>query len=51
MEAAGQGLALGCSFEQIIRIIEGLEERSRQAFSLDTCHTFVAEYGLRTKSR
>jgi len=46
---AGQGTALGCSFEQIARIIEGVKESSRLVFCLDTCHIFVAGYDLRTK--
>lgn len=46
---AGQGTALGCSFEQIARIIDGVTESSRLAFCLDTCHIFVAGYDLRTK--
>jgi len=46
---AGQGTALGCSFEQIARIIKGVKESSRLVFCLDTCHIFVAGYDLRTK--
>ena len=46
---AGQGSALGCSFEQIARIIEGVKEHSGLAFCLDTCHIFVAGYDVRTK--
>ena len=47
--AAGQGTALGGSLEQIARIIERVKENSRLAFCLDTCHTFVAGYDLRTE--
>ncbi|MBN2539360.1 MAG: deoxyribonuclease IV [Deltaproteobacteria bacterium] len=46
---AGQGTALGGSLEQIARIIERVKENSRLAFCLDTCHTFVAGYDLRTR--
>jgi len=40
---------LGKSPEQIALIIERGKENSRLAFCLDTCHVFVAGYGLRTE--
>jgi len=46
---AGQGTALGGSFEDLARIIERVKEDSRLVFCLDTCHAFVAGYDLRTQ--
>jgi deoxyribonuclease-4 len=45
---AGQGSNLGCRFEEIARIIELVEDRSRVGVCLDTCHMFAAGYDLRT---
>lgn len=45
---AGQGSTLGHRFEHLAEIIEGVEDRSRVGVCLDTCHTFVAGYDLRT---
>jgi deoxyribonuclease IV len=45
---AGQGSTLGFRFEQIAEIIEGVEDKQRVGVCLDTCHTFVAGYDLRT---
>jgi len=46
---AGQGTALGGNLEHLARIIERVKEDSRLVFCLDTCHTFVAGYDLRTR--
>ncbi len=45
---AGQGSNLGFRFEQIARIIDGIEDRSRTGVCLDTCHLFASGYDLRT---
>ncbi|MBA1446267.1 MAG: deoxyribonuclease IV [Chromatiales bacterium] len=45
---AGQGSTLGYRFEQLARIIEGVEDKHRVGVCLDTCHTFVSGYDLRT---
>jgi deoxyribonuclease-4 len=45
---AGQGSTLGYRFEHLAQIIEWVEDRSRVGVCLDTCHTFVAGYDLRT---
>ncbi len=45
---AGQGSTLGYRFEHLAEIIQGVEDRSRVGVCLDTCHTFVAGYDLRT---
>ena len=47
---AGQGSTLGYRFEQLAAIIEGVEDQSRVGVCLDTCHTFVAGYDLRTEA-
>ena len=45
---AGQGSTLGYTFEHLAAIIDGVEDRSRVGVCLDTCHTFVAGYDLRS---
>jgi deoxyribonuclease-4 len=45
---AGQGSTLGYRFEHLAEIIDGVEDRSRVGVCLDTCHSFVAGYDLRT---
>ncbi|BDY03564.1 deoxyribonuclease IV [Ferrimonas sp. YFM] len=43
---AGQGSNMGHRFEQLARIIELVEDKSRVGVCLDTCHTFAAGYDL-----
>jgi deoxyribonuclease IV len=45
---AGQGSNLGYRFEQIARMIELVDDRSRVGVCLDTAHAFAAGYDLRT---
>ncbi|MES9940494.1 MAG: deoxyribonuclease IV [Candidatus Thiodiazotropha sp. 6PLUC2] len=45
---AGQGSTLGYDFGHLATIIDGIEDKSRIGVCLDTCHTFVAGYDLRT---
>ncbi|MES9844292.1 MAG: deoxyribonuclease IV [Candidatus Sedimenticola sp. PURPLELP] len=45
---AGQGSNLGYRFEHLAHIIDRVEDKSRVGVCLDTCHTFVAGYDLRT---
>ena len=45
---AGQGSTLGYRFEHLAHIIENVEDKTRVGVCLDTCHTFVAGYDLRT---
>jgi deoxyribonuclease-4 len=47
---AGQGTSLGYRLEQIAQIINRVEEGSRLAFCLDTCHAFAAGYELRSEA-
>ena len=46
---AGQGTEIGYNFEQIKKIIEGVEENARLGVCLDTAHTFEAGYDLSNK--
>jgi deoxyribonuclease IV len=46
---AGQGSNLGYTFEHLAHIIDKVEDKSRVGVCIDTCHTFVAGYDLRTK--
>ncbi|MDE6301015.1 MAG: deoxyribonuclease IV [Muribaculaceae bacterium] len=43
---AGQGSNLGYTFEQIGRMIEGIEDRSRVGVCIDTAHAHAAGYDL-----
>ncbi|MCU7830256.1 MAG: deoxyribonuclease IV [Candidatus Thiodiazotropha sp. (ex Myrtea sp. 'scaly one' KF741663)] len=45
---AGQGSTLGYCFEHLAEIIDSVEDKSRVGVCLDTCHTFVSGYDLRT---
>ncbi len=45
---AGQGSTLGYRFEHLAEIIDRVEDKSRVGVCLDTCHTFVAGYDMRT---
>jgi len=46
---AGQGTNLGWRFEQIARIIEGVDDKERVGVCIDTCHTLAAGYDLSTE--
>lgn len=45
---AGQGSSVGHHFEHLAEIIDHVEDKSRVGVCLDTCHSFVAGYDLRT---
>jgi deoxyribonuclease IV len=45
---AGQGTNLGASFEHLAIITEGVEDKTRVGYCLDTCHIFAAGYDIRT---
>lgn len=45
---AGQGTTLGRSFEELAAIIDQVEDKSRVAICMDTCHIFSAGYDFRT---
>lgn len=47
---AGQGTALGRTFEEIASIIAQLEDKSRIGVCLDTCHIFAAGYDIRDQA-
>jgi deoxyribonuclease-4 len=44
---AGQGSALGRTFEQIAAIIAAVNDPGRMAVCIDTCHIFAAGYDIR----
>ncbi len=46
---AGQGTEIGCTFNQIRRIIDGVADHQRMGICLDTAHTFEAGYDLSNK--
>ncbi len=45
---AGQGSALGRSFEQLGEIIQQVDEPDRVGVCIDTCHAFAAGYDIRS---
>ncbi len=46
---AGQGTNLGHRFEHLAKLIDGVKDNSRIGVCIDTCHTFAAGYGLKSK--
>ncbi len=47
---AGQGSAIGYTFEHLHKIINGVEEPNRMAVCVDTCHIFASGYAIHTES-
>lgn len=46
---AGQGSALGRSFEELAAILALVEDQTRVGVCFDTCHVFAAGYEMRTR--
>ena len=46
---AGSGGNIGSRFEDLKIILEGVDDRSRVGFCIDTCHTFAAGYDISTR--
>jgi deoxyribonuclease-4 len=47
---AGQGTCLGCRFEQLAAMINGVQQPERLGVCIDTCHLFAAGYPLSDRS-
>lgn len=47
---AGQGANVGYRFEQLARIIDGVEQDERLGICVDTCHVFAAGYDISGKT-
>jgi deoxyribonuclease IV len=47
--AAGQGSCLGCTFEELGRILSRVDDPKRLGVCIDTCHVFAAGYDIRTR--
>ena len=47
--SAGQGSCVGCSFEELGRMIALVDDKRRVGVCFDTCHVFAAGYELRTR--
>ena len=45
--AAGQGSCLGCSFEELGKILDRVDNRARIGVCVDTCHIFASGYDIR----
>ncbi|HVT29265.1 MAG TPA: deoxyribonuclease IV, partial [Lacipirellulaceae bacterium] len=46
---AGQGSCLGCRFEQLAAMIDGVQDPDRLGICVDTCHIFAAGYPIGTE--
>ena len=46
---AGMGDSVGCTFEQLRRIIDLIEKKERMGVCYDTAHAFAAGYDIRTE--
>jgi deoxyribonuclease-4 len=47
--AAGQGTCVGCTFQELGRIIDLVDDKRRVGICFDTCHVFAAGYDMRTR--
>lgn len=47
--AAGQGSCLGCTFEELGRVMTLVDDKRRVGVCIDTCHVFAAGYDVRTR--
>ena len=47
--SAGQGSCVGCSFEELGRMIDLVDDKQRVGICFDTCHVFAAGYEIRTR--
>ena len=47
--SAGQGSYVGCTFEELGRMIKLVDDPKRVGICFDTCHVFAAGYELRTR--
>jgi deoxyribonuclease-4 len=46
---AGQGSCLGCRFEHLAAMIDGVQDPDRLGICVDTCHIFAAGYPISTE--
>ena len=46
--SAGQGTCVGCTFEELGRMISLVDDKQRVGICFDTCHVFAAGYEIRT---
>ncbi len=44
---AGQGTAIGYTFDHLKKIIDGVEDKSRMSVCIDTAHAFAAGYNIK----
>lgn len=47
---AGQGGCLGATFAELRRILDGVQDKSRIGFCLDTAHSFAAGFDIRKEA-
>jgi len=47
--SAGQGSCVGCTFEELGRMIRLVDDKQRVGICFDTCHVFAAGYDIRTR--
>jgi deoxyribonuclease-4 len=47
--SAGQGSCVGCSFEELGKMIDAVDDKRRVGICFDTCHVFAAGYDIRKR--
>ena len=47
--SAGQGSCVGCTFDELGKIMKSVDDRRRLGVCFDTCHVFASGYDLRTR--
>ena len=47
--SAGQGTCVGCTFEELGKMIRLVDDKRRVGVCFDTCHVFAAGYDIRTR--
>jgi deoxyribonuclease-4 len=49
--SSGQGSCVGCSFEELGKIINSVDDKRRVGVCVDTCHVFASGYDIRTRDK
>jgi deoxyribonuclease IV len=47
--SAGQGTCVGCTFEELGKMLARVDDKRRVGICFDTCHVFAAGYDIRTR--
>ncbi len=47
--SAGQGSCVGCTFEELGKMVAAIDDKQRVGICFDTCHVFAAGYAINTR--